>query len=310
MKDALKVLLWKPEATYNVDPVPTNLANVIVAQNIEINPLEMDTDDYTPVSNTFGSNEKIVGAVWCSIKFDVLLCGGGTPQGTAPNHGPLLRAAGWAQTISAGNSVTYNPISTGEESGAMYYYMDGVLQKMLGIRGSVSETWEARKAPRLTFSGLGLNVPMVDAAMPVPTLPSIPRPLAVNKANTALTIGGYAVRLSSLSLNQNNDVQYRNLTGVEDVQIVGRQMAGKAVIELPKVSEKDFLGAAGLCTLATPVAISLVHGAAAGNVLTRSLPRVQLMKPRPRVERGIVMLECDLHIARNTGNDEMSLVYT
>jgi len=309
MKDALKVLLWKPEATYGVDPVPTNVANVIVAQNVDINPLEMETDDYTPVSNSFGSNEMIVGAVWSTISFDVLLCGGGA-AGTAPNHGPMLRAAGWAQTVAAGVSVTYSLISTGEESGAMYYYMDGVLQKMVGIRGSISENWTARKAPRLTFKGIGLNIPMVDATLPVPTLPTIPRPVAMNKANTVLTIGGYAARLSSFTIDQNNDVQYRNLTGREDVSIVGRRMSGKVVVELPLVAEQDFLGAAGICTLATPAAMSIVHGTAAGNIITRTLPRVQLMKPKAKSEAGILMLECDLHLARNVGNDEMTSVYT
>ncbi len=310
MKDALKVLLWKMESTYGVDSVPTNTANVIVAQNVDINPLEMETDDYTPVSDTFGSNEMIVGAVWSTISFDVLLCGGGTPLGTVPNHGPILRASGWAQTVNASTSVAYNLVSKGEESACMYYYVDGVLQKMLGIRGSISENWQARKAPRLTFKGIGLNVPMIDAALPVPTLPTIPRPVAMNKANTVLTIGGYAARLSSFTIDQNNDVQYRNLTGREDVTIVGRSMSGKISVEMPLVAEKDFLGAAGLCTLATPSAMSIVHGTAAGNIITRTLPRVQLMKPKPRVEQGVLMLECDLHIARNAGNDEMSALYT
>jgi len=311
MKDALKVLLWKPEATYNTDPTPTALANVLVAQNVDINPLEMETDDYTPVSNSFGRNEMIVGAVWCTISFDVLLCGGGNaPLGTPPNHGPVLRACGLAQTIVAATSVTYSHISTGEESGAMYYYMDGVLQKMLGIRGSFSENWQSKKAPRLTFKGIGLNVPMTDAALPTPTLPTIPRPVAMNKANTVLTIGGYAARLSSLTIDQNNDVQYRNLTGREDVSIVGRNMSGKVMVELPLVAEKDFLGASGICTLATPAAMVITHGTAAGNIITKTLPRVQLMKPKPRVEQGILMLECDLHIARNAGNDEMTTVYT
>lgn len=310
MKDALKVLLCKMETTYGVDSTPTNVANVIVAQNVDINPLEMETDDYTPLSDTFGSNEMIVGAVWSTISFDVLSCGGGTPLGTVPNHGPVLRAAGWAQTVTASTSVGYNLVSTGEESMCMYYYQDGVLQKMLGIRGSISENWTSKKAPRLTFKGIGLNVPMVDAAMPVPTLPTIPRPMAMNKANTVLTIGGYAARMSSFTLDQNNDVQYRNLTGREDVTIVGRSMSGKVMVELPKIAEKDFLGASGICTLATPAAMSIVHGTAAGNIITRTLPRVQLMKPKTRVEQGVLMLECDLHIARNAGNDEMSMLYT
>lgn len=310
MKADLQVLLWKmSSAGYGTDPVPTAAANVLLAQNVDINPLEMETDDYTPVSSKFGADQKIVGATWCSMTFDVLLGGGGTPLGqvsSVPNHDPVLRSAGWARTLTAGVSTAYSQIDTGEEDSAMYYYMDGVLQKMLGIRGSVSFEYTAKRAPRMRFRGMGLNVPMVDATLPVETLPTIPRPMAVNKANTVLTIGGYAARVSSLTIDQNNDVQYRNLTGREDVVIVGRQMSGKCTLEMPLVAEKDFLGASGLCTLATSAALSVVHGTVAGNIVTSALPAVQLFNPKPKKEAGILMLECDLHVVRNG----MTLTYT
>lgn len=310
MKAALKILAFKIEGTYNTDPVPTAAANVIAAENVDINPLKMDVDTVDPVSSSFGGGLKIVGATWCTIKFDYPLCGGGTPKGTPPNHGVLMRAAGWAQTVVATTSVTYSLVSTAEESAACYFWNDGVLYKVLGIRGSISENWTGRKAPRGTFDGIGLVVPMVDATMPVPTEPTMPRPLAVNKANTVVQIDGYAIRLSAFSFNQANDVQYFNRTNREDVQIVGRQFSGKVTFEMPKVAEKDFLGASGLCTLATPVAMSVVHGAADGNTLTRTLPKVQLFNPVPKTEGGIVMLECDLHIAKTSGNDEMTCLYT
>lgn len=310
MKAKLKILAFKMEATYNTDPVPTAAANVIAAENVEINPLKMDVDTIDVVSNSFGGGIKVVAATWASIKFSYPLCGGGAPRGTAPNHGPLKRAAGWAQTVTASTNVTYSLVSTGEESVACYYWNDGVLYKMLGIRGSISEDWTARKAPRGTFEGMGLVVPVVDQAMPTPTEPSIPRPVAVNKANTTLTIGGYAVRMASFTWAQGNEVVYNNRTGREDVQIGGRQFSGKAVFEMPLVAEMDFLGANGLCTLATPVAMSIVHGSAIGNTLTRTLPKVQLFNPNPRDEGGIVMLECDVHIAKTGSNDEMTCVYT
>jgi hypothetical protein len=310
MKADLQVLAWKmSSAGYGTDPVPTSAANVLLAQNVDINPLEMETDDYTPVSSKFGADEKIVGAVWCSMSFDMLLGGGGTPlgqAGTVPNHDPVLRAAGWARTLSAGVSTAYSQIDTGEEDAAMYFWMDSVLQKMLGIRGSASFVYEAKKAPRIRFKGMGLNVPMIDTALPTETLPTIPRPVAMNKANTVLTVGGYAARVSSFTIDQNNDVQYRNLTGREDVIIVGRQMAGKMSIELPLVAEKDFLGATGICTLATPVAMNVVHGTVAGNIVTSALTKVQLFNPKPKKEAGILMLDCDLHVVRNG----MTLTYT
>lgn len=310
MKEALKVLLWKmSSAGYGTDPVPTALANVLNAQNVDISPLEMETDDYTPVSSKFGADEKIVGATWSSLSFECLMGGGGTPLGQAssvPNYDGVLRACGMARVLTAGTSTVYSPIDTGEEDGAMYYYNDGVLQKMLGIRGTGSLSFAARRAPRFSFRGMGLNVPMVDASLPSETLPTTPRPVAMNNANTTLSIGGFNARVSSFTIDFNNDVQYRNLTNREDVVIVGRQMSGKMTIELPLVAERDFLGATGLCTTAANAALSIVHGTVAGNRLTVAAPKVQLFNPKPRPEAGILMLECDLHVVRNG----LTLTYT
>jgi hypothetical protein len=287
------------------------VANVIVCQNLDFNPLEMDTDDYDPVMPNFGMGEKIVGATWCSMNFDVLLGGGGAPLGTVPNWGPLLRACAMAQTVNASTNVTYSLVSTGEESVTIYAYNDGILQKMVGVRGSASFGFDARKAPVLSFKFIGLNVPMTDVAMPVPTIPTIPRPAAVNQSNTVVSIGGYAVRLQSFSIDLGNSVEYRNRTNRQDVVIADRVITGKALFEMPLVAEKDFLGAAGYCTLGTTAALSIAHGGTAGNILTLAAPKAQLLKPKPKFEGGTLMLECDLHLARNAaGNDELSLVCT
>ena len=307
----LHVLLAKVETTYGTDPTPTHTTNVIVAQNLDFNPVEMDTDDYAPVMPNFGQGEKIVGAIWGSLSFDVLLCGGGAPAGTVPNIGTLLRACGMAQTVSAGVSVTYSLVSTGEESCTIYAYNDGILQKYIGVRGSVSFGFNARKAPVASFKFIGLNVPMTDVAMPVPTIPAMPRPVAVNKANTAVTIGGYAIRLESFSIDLGNDVQYRNRTNREDVVIADRQISGKAQFEMPLVAEKDFLGAAGFCTLGTAAAMSIVHGTVSGNILTRSIASAQLLKPKFSDEQGVLMLDCELHIARpSIGGSQFTDVWT
>lgn len=307
----LSVLLAKVHSNYDADPIPTNTQNVIVAQNIDLQPLEMDTDDYAPVMHTFGEGEKIVGATWSTLSFDVLLNGGGTPLGTAPNWGVLLRGCANAQVVNASTSVVYSPVSTGDEALAFYYFQDGVRQRMLGARGTAEFKWDARKAPMISFKFTGLNQPMTDASMPVPTLPAVPRPLAVNKANTVLTLGGYQARMSSLSIALNNDVQYLNRTNRENVEIVDRVPGGKCVVELPLVAERDFLGASGICTLGTAAALNIVHGATSGNIVTMALPKVQLLKPKTKLEQGILMLECDLHVARNSlGNDEYTITCT
>jgi hypothetical protein len=311
MKYNLGLILARNETTYSTDPVPTAGLNVITAENIDMQPLEMETDDYAPVSTTFGQGEKIVGTTWAMVSFDVPMNGGGAPLATAPNYGPLMRACGMAQTVNASTSVVYNPISTGEESLTLYYFLDGIRQRMTGARGTWEVKFDARKAPRLSFKFTGLNQPMTDVALPVPTLPTTPRPVAMNSNNTTLTIDGFSARLSSFSISQGGDVQYRDLTNSRDVQIVDRLMSGKCTIELPPVGTKDFLGAAGLCTLASAVAFNLQHGTVLGNRVAMAAPKIQLLKPKTKNENGILMLECDLHFARNTvGNDEFSMTLT
>lgn len=304
MKAKRQVLTFKVNSgAYGADPAPTATANVLLAQNVDISPLEMETDDYAPVSNTFGTFEKIVGAVWSSVGFEVMLGGGGTPVGqasTLPNCDPVLRACAMAYVITPGVQSVYSPVDTGEEDAGMYHYVDGILQKVLGLRGNFEITLAAKKAAMLKFNGLGLNVPMTDLALPTPTLPTPPRPLATNKANTAALLNSaYAVKLSALSINLGNDVQYRNLCNREDVVVVDRNMSGKITLELPLVAERDFLGANGWCTKATPVSLYVAQGTDPGTIFNLHLPQVQLFNPKPRTEAGILMLECDLHIVRN-----------
>jgi hypothetical protein len=310
MKSNLQVLLWKmSSAGYGTDPVPTASANALSAENVDINPAEMELDDYRPVRTTYGAGPKIINAKWCTMSFGTVLRGGGTPVGNAsaaPNFDPVLRACGMARTVAAGTSITYSPIDSGEEDAAMYYYVDGVRNKMLGIRGNARLTFAAMKAPRLLFTGLGVTSVMVDDPMPTPTLPSTPRPLAVSKANTTLMLDSYALCVSNFELDLGNDVQYRGLVCREDIAIGNRESRGKVTFELPLVAQKNFLGAGGICTDALVVPLTMVHGSTPGNIVTVNLPQVQLLSPKPKSEKGIYMLECDMHVVDN----QMTVAFT
>jgi hypothetical protein len=311
MRYKLGVLAAKVEATYGTDVVPTATDNVILVQNIDVQPITMETDDYNPVMPDFGPSERIVGAFWATLSFDVLLSGGGAPLGTPPNHGVLSRGCGVAQTASAGTSVTHTLISSGQESLTIYYWADGVLFKLKGARGERRERWQARKAPVASFTFTGLHVPMEDQAMPAPTLPVVPRPTAVNRSNTVVQIDSYAIKLTSFEIGLGNDVQYFNRTGRENVEIVDRMPAGRAVFELPLEAEKNFLGATGFCTTGAAANMSIVHGTVLGNRLTRTVPSMQLLKPKFTNEQGVMMLDCELFIARpSTGGSLFTDVWT
>lgn len=299
MKFKLQMLLAKIETTYATDPTPTAAANWIAVQNIDINPVEMDTDDQATVSNKFGMDEKIVGAVWSTIAFDMPLRGSGA-AGTAPNFDVILRSSGMAKVTSAGVSVTYSHVDSGDESCTLYWYLDQVLQKMTGVRGSWSLKYNAKKQALLSFKGIGLRSAMTDSGgIPAPTIPTLPRPLAVNKANTSVLFGAYAAFMSSLTVDSGSDVQYRNLTNREDVTIVDRASTLNANIELPPVATKDLLGAGGIISLATNDSLTIAHGATAGNIVTLNVPAAQFFKPKLSNEQGQAMLACEGMVVRN-----------
>lgn len=304
MKYLRQLLLAKlePLASYGVDSVPTAAANWLAVQDIDANPVEMSTDDQKVVSGKYGQDEKIVGGIWSTISFDMPLRGGGTPLGTAataPNFDVIMRACGMARTVTAGTSVAYTPIESDEESATVYFYQDKVLNKMVGVRGSWELKFNSQKQALLGFKGMGLRVPMTDETLPSPTIPTLPRPVAMNKANTALTFGALAARLSSFTINQGNDVQYRNLTNREDIVIVDRNSTGQVSIEMPTVAEKDFLGASGIISTAATDALTITHGTVPGNIVEVAIPKAQILKPKNANEQGQVMLGCELHIIRN-----------
>lgn len=313
-KANLGLVLAKSETTYATDASPAAATDVMLAEDIEIQPLEMETDDYAPVEGAYGSRGKIVSGTYSQISFKVKAAGGGTPLGAAggePVDDVLLKACGWARSYDAGVSVDYALTNTGEQSCTIYYFVDGIRQRMVGCFGEMSVTYAAGKGPMREYRFWGVNVPMTDVSLPTPTLPSVPRPVAVNKNNTTITIDGYELTLESLTLTMGNDVQYRNRTNLELVNIVGRQPAGRIALELPLVATKDFLGASGICTLGTEVALSIVHGTAAGNIVTETCPRVQLLRPRTPKRNGILMLECELHLAHGAAvNDEWAIACT
>jgi len=111
MKSKSKVLLAKIEVTEDTDPTPVGTDAVLTTGlNVDIytgNTISRDFD-----RATLGASEVINTNPHNSLSFDVEMQASST-AGTAPAYGPVLRACGLSETISAGVSVTYAPVSSG-----------------------------------------------------------------------------------------------------------------------------------------------------------------------------------------------------
>ena len=300
-----KTLLAKIEVSYGVDPTPTGAANAILATNVRLLPMEGQDVDRDLEQPYFGASGMIPVGLYSSLTFDVELAGSGA-AGTAPAYGPLLRMCGAAETVNAGVSVEYTPITDSPESGTIYFAIDTVRHVLLGSRGSFVMTVNAQGIPilRFTFTGL-FTVPTTQAKV-TPTLTGFKDPLVATKANTpTFTIGGTAFVLRNFEFNLGNQVEQRLLIGYEGIEIVDRTESVKATVEAVALGTYDPF------TIAkdqTKQAIQLIHGTAAGGICTLDMTSTQ-QKRLTGYEQAQNVLEWPLEFTPlpTAGDDQWTL---
>lgn len=300
-----RAILAKIETTYGTDAVPTGAADACLVTNLSVRPMENEMVDRSLIQAFLGHSAQLPVGTQVAVEFAVEMVGSGT-AGTAPAWGKLLRACGFAETISAGVSVVYNPVSENHESVTIYFHLDGVRHKALGARGNVSVKTTPKGIPLFTFRFIGLYGGIADAAMPSLTLTAWKAPIAVNNANTGtFSLHGHAGKLYDQSIDLANTLVHRDLVGIEDVVITDRAPAGDIEIEAPAIATKDFFTIAKEATLG---ALTITHGVTAGYKVKLDSPNVQLINPDYTDRDGVAALKMGLRlIPGGSGNDELTV---
>ena len=305
------VLMAKIEGTYGTDSVPVGATDAVLARNIIPRPLQTEFVDRELVRPYLGNSERLPAARFVELEFEVEVASSGA-LGTAPAYGALLRACGFAQTINAGVSVVYAPVSGSFESVSIYHNQDGVRHRLLGARGTVRFVFNVRQIPVMRFRFIGLYVAVDDSALPVPTYTPWRTPVPVNNQNTPTfqlhSINAAAIPLEAIEVDLGTQLVYRSLVGVELAQITDRQAVGSARFEASTVAVQNWWSRIVAATLGN---LNLVHGVGAGNVVTLASANVQLLEPTYSDSDGNVMMGVNMgFIPTGTGNNELSLTLT
>jgi hypothetical protein len=308
-----RVILAKTEVTYGTDPTPTGAANAILIRNLDVTPLDAEIVSRDLVRPYFGNMDQIIAATKVQVSFEVELQGSGT-AGTAPAYAPLLLACGMSETIAAGTSATYRPVSSSFSSVTIYFQpqdntaASSPLHKITGARGNVEFMLNAKSLPIMKFTFTGLFTAVTDATNLTATYTAFKTPIAVNKANTpTFSFLGYSAIMSEFSLNLNNEVIHRNLVNSESVILTDRKAGGTVVFEAPTMTAKNFFTDALTVTLGN---MSLIHGSTAGSIVEfAATATVDIVNPSYTEMDGIVMMSAPYVLVPTTaGNDEFSLV--
>ncbi|KAA9133457.1 hypothetical protein F3N42_03650 [Marinihelvus fidelis] len=307
-----KRILAKIESVYGTDPTPDG-SNAILTRNLDIpevyggEKVQRNLD-----RETLGHDESINVEPQVQVSFEVELAGAGSAAvtaGTAPAYGPLLRACGFAESITATTDTQYDPVSASFESVTLYYIMDGNLHILTGCRGNVEFMFPRRGFPYMRFTFWGTYATPTAAGAYTIDTSAFMTPLPVNQANTTLDLDSYSPRAESLSLNMNNEVVNRNIINFDERLIVDRAPSGEIAFEVPEVGSKDVYS--DLIESHSGVnkgPFNLVHGTATGNIIELDVPLGQFTDLNVSDSDGVALGTGPYNaLPSDTGDDEVKL---
>lgn len=307
-------ILAKIESSYGTDSSPSGAANAMLVSGLSITPLSAQNVSRDFVRTYMGNSPSIVGPAFVQCQFTVELAGAGT-AGSSPAWGPVLRACGFAETVTTSSRVDYLPVSTSFESTTIYYHDDGLLHKIIGARGTFQLSAKVGERPTIQFSMTGLDGGVTATANPSLTLTAWQTPLAVANAYTGtMTVGGtyttgtlgggtgYAS--TGLEAALGASVNFIPLVGQETVEITDRKMTGKIMLDLTAAQEATFSTSVKAATLS---GLGMTHGTAAGNTVVMYSPQAQLLNWSKGDVQGRRMIGYDVAFVPSTGNDEFRI---
>lgn len=296
-------VLAKIETGYGTDSTPTGAANGVQMKNVTFTPLEAEEVSRDLMLPYLGNQGVDLAGIYAKIEGEIELAGSGT-AGTVPAWGVVARICGLAETVSAGASVVYSPVSDGFESGSIYWNHDGVKHVLLGVRGNITAEFAAKKHPVFKVSLMGLLGTITDAAIPATVLTAFKKPLIVSKAATTLSIHGVASPAESFSFDMGQKVEPRFLIGDESIELTERSATGTAVVEAAPLATVDWFSKA---KARTRDVLQLVHGTVAGNIVQIDGAAVEIGKPTQGQSQGILTYSLPLAFCPVSGNDELTI---
>jgi hypothetical protein len=300
-----KAILFKLEGAYGVDAAPTGALNGVEGRNVSLSPFEADVEERGVVRPYMGNGSKLITGKRLKLAFDAALAASGA-AGVAPKIGPLLRACGWAETVTADVDVAYAPISSGFESATFYVNIDGVLHKGTGARGTTSFKLD-KGIPLLHVELTALFVAPADAAPPAVDLSAWPVEAPVNSRNTLVcTLDAVDSWYSKFEFAQNNQVAHDDYPGgYEAISIKDRAPTASMLILAPSLA---VFNPFELAEAATLIPVQVVHGTTAGNKVQVDL-QTRVTGAAYEDMDGSVGYNLTLSPDPDAGDDEMQLTF-
>lgn len=312
------VILAKLEDAYGVDSIPEGAANALVVSNVSINPLNAEWIKRDIIREYLGASEELPGASYVECGFDIELVGAGT-AGLAPAWGPLMRSIGFAEVITEDVRVDYLPISGGFESSSIRYFDDGVMHKLLGVRGTASLNLTVGEKPVISFKMMGIDGGIVALGNPTTNLTAWRVPQIVTDDNSGnITIGcTHAIEVApafvggtefpsqGLTIDLGVTATFQKILGGKSIAITDREVTGAVKLKQTAAQEVAFMAKVKSAEKAT---LGLVHGTVPNDKVAVFLSAAQFKEPTKEDLNGERMIGYNVRATPVDGNDEIRII--
>ena len=226
---------------------------------------------------TLGWKPKLTIGTHFKISTEVEAAGSGTAANPVAYDG-LFQIAAMASDSTSTTHVDYSELDDDSWPDAtVYFYMDGVLHKLLNCQANVSCAFANKTAPTFKSEITGVYGGVVSAAVPQPTFTQV-KPVPVSNQYTTILLDGVQYVLVNFSWDKKAEVSYSNLPGYEGVSLDDFAPEGEIEILRPALSDFDPF-AISRSEEDTFLSLELNHGKTAGNSLKISNPEIQLLTP-------------------------------
>ena len=302
------LVLAKNQTSLGTDATPGAALNAILCSAVNIQPLNAEFVGRNLIRPTKGGSGKLVAGAHAGLDFEVELAGSGA-AGTAPKFSPLLKSCYFSETVTAGVSVAYAPVSTGDTYSTLYCFLDGVKFALLDALGSVSLSLNSKGIPVQKYKFLGTYQPVTDATFPTGVdYSGFTQPKTVGKVNTpTFTIGGVASKANTFEFDIANELNWRELIGASGVQSPDRAPTLRCTLELDTMAARNWWA---LAEAGTTQAVQLIHGLSAGNIFQFDAPKAQISAaPTVSNDQNNAMVDVNFDLVSDAGDDEVVLTF-
>ena len=262
-------------------------------------------------SNSLATFRQTYGGRTATLTFKVEIKGSGT-EGTAPEYDKLLKICGFDSTIVASTSVTYKPetyTSSTFPSGAVYYYQDGRLKIMRGVRGNVKFVMNAQEFGYMEFTLHGHPTNDSDTAILNPSYASQLPPQFVG---SNLNFASAVLSATKLEIDMQNEIikplDTRADNGIGEIRVGSRNPMASVDPEGVLVATNPIY--TSWTTNASGQLDSGLIGTTAGNRYQFTMPAAYIKDIQEADRDGLRTQDIQFGLTESSEDDEISFVLT